>query len=590
MAHSQPGRIRGSSGASDAETGPELGDQFVAASHDAMIGVDERGEIVLWNGGAERLFGHSADHALGRTLDFIIPAPMRGEHSQAMQRLVDGGRPQHFGATLELPAVHADGREFPIELCLSSWRRNDRMVFGAVIRDASARREAQDRLHSLAHFDQLTMLPNRNLFLQRLQSALEDPGDAVALIVIDLDRFSEINDAAGHAVGDQLLRQVGVTLKQLFPSAPQSAGAKSPTVGRIGANDFGIVLPGDCDLHSAVETSDRALCAVKAALAGSGVGGGPVTASVGVTIAPEHGRTAAKLLANADFAVRRAKLDGGDRRQLFMPAQRHAMQARRELEAELAQAERSGEFEIFYQPQVRLSDRMVVGAEALLRWRHRERGLLAPGSFIHALESASLCETLGDWVLRTSCAQAAAWRRALRRPFRIGVNFFDRQLLSSDVAERVRSALDAAGLPPEALEVEITESVMTGPDTTHVRRVRSIRELGVGISFDDYGTGYASLSLLKRYPITRLKIDRSFVRDLSVDEDDAAIVELILTLGRRLGLEVIAEGIETTDQEARLIDLGCSEGQGYLFGRPMPAEEFAALLKLGGKKGRALVA
>lgn len=541
---------------------------FVTAANDAMIAVDGAGHITLWNDAAERLFGHSAAAVVGRSLDVIIPEAMRGEHAAGMRRIVAGEGPRLIGKPVELLAVRADGATFPIEMRLSMWRE-PALGFGAVIRDISERRKMEDRLHSLAEFDQLTMLPNRSLYLRRLADACTAGGATpeLAVMVADIDSFAELNDAYGHARGDDLLRGIAPILK----GVAQRLCGDLATVARLGPNEFGFVLPRLVDPLAAVDAADLIRDAVRWIGEQADVS---LTASVGVAIAPIHGLTAGRLLANADFAMRRAKQDRGDRALLFQPQQREAYKIRQTLEAELKRAWAEERFEVFFQPQVRLSDGFVLGAEALVRWRHPERGVLRPGAFMHVLKDVRLSEEVGDFVLDTACRQAADWSRRFGRRFRIGVNLFERQLMRRDQPERITAALQATGLAAHDLELEITETVMTGSDEGSIRRIRRLRDLGVGIAFDDYGTGYASLGLLKRYPVTRLKIDRSFVREITRDRHDAAIVDLVLNLGRRFGFGVIAEGIETADQAAHLAALGCNEAQGYLFGKPMTAADF----------------
>jgi diguanylate cyclase (GGDEF)-like protein/PAS domain S-box-containing protein len=558
--------------------GDGLGDALVAAAHDAVICADGRGEIIGWNAAAERLFGHAARDVIGRSLDLIVPEEMRGEHAAGMRRLLEGGEPRLVGRSMEVPAQAADGRQFPVEMRLSMWQGEDGPIFGAVLRDASERRATQDRLHSLAHFDQLTMLPNRSLFLDRMRLALgagEDERPA-AVLLVDIGQLADLNDAEGHAAGDALLRVIAIELKRVV-NADAEDGENAPTVARVGGGQFAILLPGLGDLIAVSDIARRVTDRVDD-VSRNTQSQVPLSISVGVALAPSHGSQAGKLLANADFALRRAKADGGARCQIFQPQFRDAALARRELDFELRRAWEAKEFEVFYQPQVDLRDRSIVGAEALLRWRHPQRGVQAPHCFIHVLQDSAIAADIGSWVLATACQQAAQWRRVTGRSFRIGVNVFEAQLADADLAGEVRDAIAASRLPPEDLEIEITENIMTASDDASVARVQRLRDLGVGIAFDDYGTGYASLSLLKRYPLTRLKIDRSFVRDLSDDQNDAAIVELVLTLGARLGLGVVAEGVETEAQAERLASLGCREAQGYLFGRPMPAQDFARLI------------
>jgi diguanylate cyclase (GGDEF)-like protein/PAS domain S-box-containing protein len=565
-----------SHGPRHADVSGAIAESLVASAGDAIMAADAQGRITLWNDAAAELFGHAREDVLGRSLDVIIPEAMRGEHSAGMRRICDGSTPRLIGKPVELQALRADGSLFPVEMRICMWR-GEEMAFGAVMRDVSERRRTESRLHGLAHFDQLTMLPNRTLFLQRLQEAIAAPGGAsvAAVLVIDLDNFAEFNDAYGHALGDEMLCMVAVALKRFG-----SDGAAA----RIGPNQFALVLPG-AEMVGASDVADRIAAAVREVGAAADV---VLSASIGISIAPAHGTSAAKLVANADFALRRAKQDGGGRRQLFDPRQRASFRNRRNLEGELKRAWTEREFEVYYQPQVRLADRVIVGGEALLRWRHPERGVLTPGAFLHALDGW-LAERVGDFVLEEACRQAASWRTASGRRLRIGVNLFERQFLRADQPRRVADALQASGLAPEDLELEITETVATGDDDATIRRVQRLRDLGVGIAFDDYGTGYASLGLLKRYPITRLKIDRSFVHDLSDDGEDVAIVDLILALGARFGLGVIAEGVEQPSQASRLLALGCGEAQGYLFGRPMPGAEFEALIAAESRLG-ALVA
>lgn len=548
---------------------PGFADALLAAVSDAVIAADAKGTVVFWNSAATDLFGYRPEEIMGRSLDLIIPEAMRGEHAAGMRRIAAGAPPKLLGRAVELRGLRADGATVPIEMRLSKWS-GEAVYFCAVIRDISERRANEDRLHSLAHYDQLTLLPNRNLFLERVHETLaggaEGPG--AALLILDLDRFAEINDRQGSAVADALLCEVGVEVKRVGRDASEA----DATVARLGANQFGILLPGAQDVLAATAVAD-ALKIALGSLAEREERG--VSCSIGIAVSPSHGTTAAKLFANADYALRQAKREGGDRRRLFQPSHRDVEHMRRDLELDLRRAWNAREFEIFYQPQARLADGVVVGAEALLRWRHPTRGLLLPGVFLSAMTQTALAEHVGDFVVEEACRFAARRRAETGRPFRVGVNLFERQLLRPDQPSRIERALAESGLPPDDLELEIIETVMTGADDDSIRRVRRLRDVGVGIAFDDYGTGYASLGLLKRYPITRLKIDRSFVRDLATDRADKAIVELVLTLGRRFGFAVTAEGVETSVQAELLHALGCVEAQGWLFGRPAPASQWA---------------
>lgn len=552
---------------------------LVASTQDAVVIADAGGRILEWNAAAAELFGYSSEEAVGRSLDIIVPEAMRGEHAAGMRRVCAGGAPRILGRPVVVPAQRSDGRPISIEMRASMWRSGERVEFGAIIRDVSERRKAEEELHGLAHFDQLTQLPNRKLFIERLQQCLAHDGEAApaTLLILDLDRFGDINDIHGNRQADRMLVAVGVALKKVVEMSDRGG-----TMARIGPNQFGVVLPKLQHVVTAAAFADT-LCAMVRKLGAAR--DWPLTASVGTAIAPLHGSSPGELMANADFALRRAKAAGGDRRLLFQIGQSEAARSRRNLELELKRAWAAGEFETFFQPQVSLADGGVVGAEALLRWKHPNHGMVLPGAFIGVLENSRLAEQVGDFVLDQACRHVADWRAATGRPLRVGVNLFERQFVRPDQPRRIERALDQTGLPPDALELEIIETSVTGADESSIRRVKRLRDIGVGIAFDDYGTGYASLGLLKRYPITRLKIDRSFVRDMTTDQGDAAIVELVVSLGRKFGLEVTAEGVETDAQHARLVEIGCPEGQGYLFGRPLSADDFARMLRAPSKTG-----
>jgi diguanylate cyclase (GGDEF)-like protein/PAS domain S-box-containing protein len=541
---------------------------FIEASPDAMICANTRGRIIYWNNAAARMFGIPAEEAIGASLDLIVPEAMRGAHDAGIKRLASGGSPRVVGRVVEVIAQNADGRKFAIEMSLAMWEEAGQRVFGAVVRDISERRRNEDRLHHLAHFDQLTLLPNRTMFLERLDVALAtDPSCTVVLL--DLDRFKEVNDQFGHLAGDKVLCESATRLRECV-TQPEA------TVARLGGDEFAIIVPHLADplIADRIADSIRITLNQPFEIDGRRV---LVGCSIGIALAPTHGNVSDELIGSADLALYRAKSEGGDRRQFFMPQLRDTSNARRRLEGELQRAWNEQEFEVFYQPQVRLRDGAVTGAEALLRWRHPERGLLAPAAFISVLEDMKLSETIGQWVLEAACKQAFEWRCFLPS-FRIGVNLFETQLSSDSLVSNVANALASAALPPRSLELEITENVLLSDDDAWVNRIRAVREVGVGLAFDDYGTGYASLSLLKKFPLTRLKIDRSFVRDLATDADDAAIVSAVVSLGRGFGLEVIAEGVETREQVQLLMECGCEEAQGYLYGKPIVAQEFDRLL------------
>ncbi len=543
-------------------------ERIASTSPDAIVGADSSGSINYWNGAAERLFGYPGEEAMGEPIGLIFPQRVKKLQTAKLVSLVNRGTRNTSAQQIGLIAQRHDGSEFAAELSLSVWRENNDVSFAAILRDVTERQEGEQRLFALAHLDSVTGLPNRASLIERLQEAVEE--GAGTLLLIDLLGFKDINDSLGHEMGDLVLSEAAKRLR--------ARAARDSTLSRVGADEFAVFLPHLTDATRASKHADEIMQQFSAPL---GLDGESIHVgiNIGLAICPTHGSRAEDLLANADLALQNAKEVSGRGYQFFKPSLRRAVIARRTLETELHQALKSSQFELFYQPQVRLADRKLVGAEALLRWRHPQRGLLTPGDFLSVLESSPIAAPVGDWVLRTACAQAAAWRCLGMPEFRAAVNLFGAQFNDGDLPTRVERALMQNDLPADALELEITENIMLRHDETIIVPLREMCAWGVGIAFDDYGTGFASLSLLKRYPVTRLKIDKDFVRDLCSDAEDAAIIQAIMYLGRRLGLSVIAEGVETEAQQEALRLYGCTEGQGYLYGRPLPASAFADFLR-----------
>ncbi len=539
-------------------------------SSDAIICADAHGRVSFWSAAAERLFGHTVAEALGQPIAILVPERMHGGHEGDLCRIARGAATRLLGRTIELIGWHKDGREFPVELSLCTWTENGHAAFGAIARDVSQRRMVEERLFRLAHLDALTELPNRAVLRGRVEAAIMEDRPA-AVLMLDLDGFKEVNDAHGHAVGDAVLRLAASRLRTCVDTMGVAA--------RFGGDEFAVVLPGVGDPLTAISKGQAMIDALSEPYRVEEIVL-RLGASVGVALSPAHGVREDELLACADAALYRAKIDGRGRACLFTPGLREVAQRERACRDGLRRAIEQGEFVLHYQPQVSLSDGALMGAEALIRWRHPELGLLMPAAFLEVLDNGPDAARVGDWVLRTACAQAQAWRHGSVRPFRIGVNLCAAQFQGGGLVERVAAALAETGLPAHALELEITETIILRHDPEVVAALQALRAMDVGIAFDDYGTGYASLSLLKRFPLTRLKIDRGFVNGLCEDRHDAAIVRAVIDLSRSFGLEVIAEGVETEEQRRRLLAKGCQEAQGYLFGRPMPPAEFAARFKL----------
>jgi predicted signal transduction protein with EAL and GGDEF domain len=351
----------------------------------------------------------------------------------------------------------------------------------------------------------------------------------------------------------------------------------------MGGDEFAVLLPGMGNAMEAGRIADSVIAAVSQILT---IDGQPVNigASVGIAMFPGDGLTVRELLSSADLALYQAKAEGRHCRRFFSADLREVATLRRAYQGELAGALREQEFELYYQPQVRLADGALMGAEALLRWNHPEKGLLGPGAFLPAIEAGLLAPQIGEWIIRTACEQAALWRTSAAPDFRMGINLFGAQFRTGDLAEKIVAVLNEFNLPPAALELEITENSILRHDEHMLRPLRELHRLGVGIAFDDYGTGYASLSMLKRYPLSRLKIDQMFVRAMLESPPDAAIIRAILYLGHSFGLEVIAEGVETEEQATRLRKKGCEIAKGFLFGRPMPAIEFTRQFVVHGSR------
>jgi len=528
----------------------------------ALITSNAAGKITYWNPAAEDIFGHSASEAIGKPIEIIIPERFRDHHVAGMKRVSTTGVSNLSGKTIELVAVRRDGSEFPVEMRLASWLGPDGIEIGAQIHDITDRRERELRLEHLAHHDALTGLANRNGFSKKLEAVIAR-GHAT-VFAIDLDRFKEVNDTFGHAVGDTLLQGVAVRLVGLL-----EPGA---TVARLGGDEFAILLPGNGAQSIATATAKRLNDAFKEPFVLSGHRM-QIGLSIGIGLAPLHAEDAEELMLRADLALLEAKKIGQDNIRVFDPPIANQLIARRAFKDELRLATERGEWELTYQPQVRLSDQELIGVEALLRWKHPERGLLFPADFLNTLETHLVAHEVGEWVIDEACRQMAVWRMQGLDVQRMALNLFAAQFTNGNLGKTIGQALEKHALSPADIEIEITETIALRSDDQILTALSDLRDCGINIAFDDFGTGFASLSTLARLPVTRLKIDRSFVQDLCNRPQGAAIVSAVISLGRSLNLEVTAEGIETDEQRIRLLALGCREGQGYLFGKPVAASD-----------------
>lgn len=515
----------------------------------------------------EEMIGHSG-------AEFIYPEDLEGIRRE-MQLARTGQHMRNF----ETRYVHKSGRIVPLAWS-GVWSEPEQkhFFFG---RDMTERKVAEEQLRQLAHFDQLTGLPNRASLRDDIDKILKeragDPARPMTVAMLDLDGFKDVNDTLGQPVGDRLLQEVARRLTSVSNEA---------RVYRLGGDEFVLLLDRCGDPLVATDLVEAIL---KRLTPQFDLDGHQlfVAATVGLAIAPAHGSNVDDLLANADLALYDAKASGGRSCRLYVPTLRARAKHRRELDTELRRACANQEFVLYFQPQVRSSDGAVIGAEALLRWHHPERGILAPGAFIDALCKSAVAIETGRWILMTACKTAASWRAKGLPPIRMGVNLFPSQFRNGSLLQDVEHALSESGLPPEALELEITENIALGREDGTLSPLKELRARGVGIAFDDFGTGYASLSYLTRYPLTRIKIDRSFIQKIGAQSaaEDTAIVRSIIVMGRNLGLEVIAEGVETMAQADFLKAEGCPELQGFLFSKPLPANAFEHYLRSGNLDG-----
>jgi PAS domain S-box-containing protein len=458
------------------------------------------------------------------------------------------------------------------------------------IQDITERREAEERARFLAHYDELTGLPNRRLLVEHLRLALaraRRSNRLVATLFVDLDRFKRINDTLGHAMGDRVLQVVADRLRACVresdvlgrPESPDGQHAKH-AVGRFGGDEFILVL---ADLHRGIDADTVARRILRAleeplAIEGHEIA---VTASIGIGLFPSDGRDEETLLRNADSAMYHAKQQGRNRQQFYDPSMNAQAAERFALEDDLRRAVSEGQFVLYFQPQVDSRSGLVVGAEALIRWQHPARGLVAPATFIPVAEETGLIVPIGQWVMRRACEEARTWRDAGHGLLPVSVNLSGRQFTQDDLAQTITRCVSSAGLSPAQLEIELTESVLMGSSGHHIDTLRALRATGIRIAVDDFGIGYSSLSYLKQLPVDRIKIDRSFVRDVLTNPDDAALSEAIIAIASALRLGTIAEGIETQPQAEFFRDRGCHCVQGLLFGGPVSADDFARLLREG---------
>ena len=554
----------------EAETKLRLAGKTVESAAESIIVTDERGYIVDVNPAFSMITGYERDQVLGRSLRMLRSDRQSAADYRAMWAVVrQDGKWQG-----ELWSLRSNGEVFPEWVSICAVRSDDGGVthFVTVGTDISQRKVSEERLQYLANYDPLTQLPNRAAFNQQLEHAIHQAhrhGRMLALLFVDLDRFKMINDSLGHEAGDGVLREAAGRLHDCLRSAD--------IVCRLGGDEFVIIVEELATLTPVAGIAEKILHAIARPFLVANQEF-HLTASVGIAGYPVDGTDRQQLLRNADVAMYRAKELGKNKFQ-FYSAQMNAHSFERlVLEAALRRAMERSELELWYQPCVDLATQRIAGAEALLRWRHPQMGLVPPAQFIPLAEETGLIVPIGEWVVEHACQEARQWQLPGQMPMRVAVNLSARQFAHETLVDTIASALKRHALVPGTLELEITESMVMNNTEQAVGLLSALKAMGCHLSIDDFGTGYSSLAQLKRFPVHSLKIDRSFVQGLPDDADDSAITRAVIAMAHSLKLRVIAEGVETREQLQFLREHGCDAVQGYFFGKPMPADAFARVL------------
>jgi diguanylate cyclase (GGDEF)-like protein/PAS domain S-box-containing protein len=540
---------------------------------EAIMIADRDTRILRVNPAFSRITGYSGDEAIGQTTRMLKSDRQDGEfYAEFWRGLLEDGVWQG-----EIWNRCKDGSVVPMWQTISVVRNAAGEIerFISIFSDISEKKMSEERIYHLAHYDVLTGLPNRTSFHTEFENALihaQRHGSQVALLFLDLDHFKLINDASGHPAGDDLLKQVARRLEDTV--------RREDTVARLGGDEFTVLLHdiGCSDDAGRVAQKIMQQLAAPFRLENAEL---VVTASIGVSVFPRDGDDVSTLLKNADTAMYRAKEQGRNNCQFFTVEMNTQALERLSLQGAMRTALKRNEFVLHYQPQVDMQSGEIVGLEALVRWLHPEQGMLPPGSFIPVAEESGLIVPLGEWVLREACRQHKRWLHTGLPAVRIAVNLSGRQFLRGDLLNTVRKVIDETGIEPHCLELELTESAIMEHVDKSIETFLELRKLGVHLAIDDFGTGYSSMAYLKRFTIDKLKIDQSFVRDLTIDSDDAAIVTATIAMAHKLNLTVVAEGVETEEQLRFLNDQGCEQLQGYYFSRPLPVQQATELLRSG---------
>ncbi|MBD1547138.1 putative bifunctional diguanylate cyclase/phosphodiesterase [Roseibium aggregatum] len=541
---------------------------------DGVLICDRTGTIQAFNGALEQIFGYAREDLIGRKIEILVPDRFAG-HAKLRETYALNPVSRPMGSVQRIFGRRKDGSEIPLDISLSKLNANGDIICFA--RDVSEHVRLAEEIRKSAYFDPVTGALNRRAFnedLAEAMSGIDARANGVCIGLFDLDHFKDVNDTLGHSVGDKLLVAFCDRLREVMHEKMR--------LYRIGGDEFALILPTCADPQNAFAFVETAIWNVRKPVF---IGAHEITigCSAGVVHAPENGITPDELMSNADLALYEAKIIRG-RVSRFTPDLREAVEERFALMPELKAALEKDQFELHFQPQIDIRSGRTVGAEALLRWNHPKRGLLAPDCFIDLITGSEMSVSIGRWVLFQACAQAQKWRALAGRPLKIAVNLFPRQTYSKSLVNDVTWALADTGLDAGSLELELTENTILDSSDNFIEVLGYLRGLGVTIGLDDFGTGYASLNSLTRYPVDTIKVDRSFVSGSAGKPENQAVLRTMVMLAREFGLVSVAEGVETAEEAQIIQQIGFNLGQGYNWSRPISGPEFEKLLKSGGRK------
>jgi diguanylate cyclase (GGDEF)-like protein/PAS domain S-box-containing protein len=541
------------------------------AAPDGILIVDDTGTILKANPATELLTGYGPEELTGQSVSVFLPQHMRSKHNHLVKSFFQHPVSRPMGMVSQLQLLRKDGQSVPVDIALGHCSMGDRFVAVVYMRDMTEMKRLQEDMHYQATHDGLTGLANRWMFMQHFEQAMQRArrgGRMMALLLLDLDEFKDVNDSHGHAAGDQVLIEVARRLR--------SSLRAGDVIARLGGDEFTVLLPDVPSMDHVLQVAQKvqrslsARCQLK-------MGEVSLGASIGITAFPDDAQDSGTLMRFADMAMYAAKAHGRGTHAVYRPEMSEALSQRSQMHERLKRAVETQALELHYQPQVDVSTGSIVGVEALLRWHDAELGSVPPDRFIPVAVSTGLIHPLGDWVLETACRQAAEWADN-GTPVRVSINLSAQQFRQAQLPTRLQQLLALYGTRAELIELEITETeAMADPETAHQVFDR-LRALGFSIALDDFGTGYSSLSYLRQLPVSRLKIDREFIRQVTHNDHDAVLVRAVIAMAHTLGLPVVAEGVEEAAQLVFLRSNGCQTYQGWLFAKALPAADISRML------------